>query len=182
MRARNDLTPASQPVSYFVVHTRPNAEQRAYRRLRAQQYSLYFPRIKVQRCHGGKVDWSHRPFLPRYMFVEDDGRGVSDIKRTDGVSDVVRAGFVPVRVRSDVVERIRLRERDGFVQLDGPLARAFRPGELLRVTDGALLGRDVLFSRMSGATRAIVFLNAVIGRVESSVHVAALEKVRVAAA
>ncbi len=164
------------------MHTQPNGEQRAYRRLRDQHYDLYFPRIKVQRAHAGKTDWAHRPFLPRYMFVADDGRGVSDIKRTDGVNDVVRAGLEPVRVKSDVIHRIKLRERDGFVELDPVLAKNFRPGELLRVTDGPLANRDVIFAQMSGATRAIVFLNAVIGRVESRVHVAALERVRVEAA
>lgn len=178
MRARKSLT--AQP-SYFVVHTQPNAETSVYRRLRNASYDLYFPRVKVQRAHAGKVDWAHRPFLPRYMFAVDDGRGVSGLKRTDGVSDVVRAGLNPVRVKSDVVDRIRSRERDGFVVLDPVLAKNFRPGELLRVTDGRLAGRDVLFSQMSGATRAIVFLDAIIGRCESEVHVAALERVRATA-
>ena len=175
------MTPRLNP-SHFVVHTQPNAERSVFDRLRRQDYELYFPRVKVQRRHSNRLDWVYRPFLPRYMFVRDDQRGVSDIKRTDGVSDVVRAGLEPVRVRQTELDKIKLREVDGFVQLDPVLARAFRPGQLLRVTGGQHVDRDVLFGQMRGETRALVFLNALIGRVSAEVSIRDLEVVSVGTA
>ena len=153
------------------MHTQPNSERAVYDRLRQLEYTPYLPRIKVQRCHAGRIDWVYRPFLPRYLFVQDDGRGVSAIKRTSGVSDVVRAGLEPVRVGEAVLEQIRQREVNGVVQLEDKSELMFRPGQKLLVTAGLLMGRDVLFSRMRGTTRALVFLQAVIGRIESELPI-----------
>ena len=175
-RARNSQRSSFRPPSYFVAHVAPNAEQRVCIRLRQQSFTFYYPRIKVRRSHGGKVDWAFRPFLPRYLFVEDAMRGVSEIKRTHEVSGVVCAGLEPVRVKQDVVERIRAREVDGFVQLDPLIPRErFQHGQLVRVTEGQFRGQDAIFYEMRGATRAMVFLRAVMGRVSTEVPVFALE-------
>lgn len=161
--------------SHFVIRTQPNAEQRVVERLRRDSYEPYYPRVKLRVSHARRADWAFRPFLPRYLFVRDDQRGVSGIKRMDGVSDVVRMGFDPVRVRQDVIDKIKAREIEGFVQLDGLLPKKFRPGQLVRVVEGQYQGRDAIFQEMSGTTRAVIFLAAVIGRVSTEIPVFALE-------
>ncbi len=171
--------------SYFVVHTQPNCETRAFNHLRLQSYDVYFPKISVRRVHARRVEFVPRPFLPRYMFVADDGRGVSAIKRSYGVNDVVRAGQEPVRIRGSEVQRIQLREdAAGMIVLDDAVARPFREGEMLRIkADSAELasGYNAIFRRMRGETRALIFLCTAIGTVKTEVDVGSLEKVNVAA-
>lgn len=169
---------------HFVVYTDQGAElcaQRGLRDLRGRD-AVYYPQVKVLRSHARRADWVYRPFLPRYMFLRDDGMGVSDLKRCNGVTDVVRAGLEPVRVRDAVLGELRDREDElGFIVLDGdmlvPAAHRFTPEQLVRVRAGEHLGRHGVFKRMSGRDRAVVFFSAAIGRVTASVLVGHLERV-----
>jgi transcription antitermination factor NusG len=117
------------------------------------------------------------------MFVADDGRGVSFIKRSYGVNDVVRQGLEPARVAQRVVNRILAREDDdGFVQLDdiltdNALRRGFRCGDAVRVNEvqfGTPI--DAIFRRMRGETRALVFLCMLGRQIASEVPVRLLER------
>lgn len=147
--------------SYFAIHTSPNREASVARRLQDKSYVVYFPRVLTQVHHARRLHDVPRPLFPRYMFVGVDGRGVSDIKRTDGVNDVVRSGNGPAFIRPNVIAQIKAREgTDGFVRLDNAtvLTSPFRPGQLLRLhQDGPFDGIDVVFHKMKGETRALVF-------------------------
>ena len=164
--------------SHFVVHTQPNCEKRAFDRLKSQDFAVYCPMTLHERRHARRRDFVPRPFFQRYMFVQDDGRGVSLIKRSHGVSDVVRIGLEPARVAQVVVDGIKAREDDeGFIMLrDGQVPNAFRYGELLRVKDGVFEGYNVLFQQMRGDTRALVFLALMTSRASVEVSVASLER------
>ncbi len=164
--------------SHFVVHTQPNCEKRAFDRLKSQDFAVYCPMTLHERRHARRVEFVPRPFFQRYMFVQDDARGVSLIKRTYGVSDVVRAGLEPLRVSQDIVDGVKAREdSEGFIMLrKDQVPGAFRQGELLRVTDGAYEGYNVLFQQMRGDTRALVFLTLMQQQFKATVPVASLER------
>lgn len=166
--------------TYFVAHTQPNCERRAINHLRSLSFSVYCPMTLVERFHARKREYVPRPFLPRYLFVQDDGRGVSQIKRANGMHDVVRAGLEPVRAQQVVIDRLQQRELNGYIDLrETPLPSSFRKGELVRVTDGPFEGYNALFQRMRGETRALVFLTLLIrggGQIEAEVKVSDLER------
>lgn len=166
-------------MTYFAIHTMPNCEDRAARHLRAQQCEVYYPRIVTTIRHARRLTEVMRPFLPRYMFVRDDGRGVSFIKRSIGVSDVVRAGLEPIRVRPGVIAQMQARaDERGFIRLDErETPEAFRPGALLRFTDDSQFsGFNAIFRRMKGETRALIFLCLAIRQIPMEVPVEHLER------
>lgn len=146
--------------SFFVVHTQPNCEQRAERDLRSQSCDVYFPQILKRVIHARQVRFHPRPLFPRYLFVADDGRGVSFIKRSYGVQDIVRNGLEPARAPQSVINAIMRREDgDGFVQLDDEQRpEHLRNGERVRVNSGAFMDMHGVFLQMRGETRALIFL------------------------
>lgn len=154
---------------YFVVQTKPWSERYALdflsnaRPYSEARFSVYYPRIRVECRHAGRVDVVERPFLSRTMFVLDDGRGTDQLRSAPGVSSLMHVGGTVARVTQRVVDGIRARERDGYVQLehDEPVVSEFRKNELVRVRR-VVSGRDrhfdAVFHHKTGRDRAVVFM------------------------
>lgn len=154
---------------YFVVQTKPWSEAYALEFLtNARPYSdarfqVYYPRIQVEIRHAGRVERAARPFLSRTMFVLDDGRGTDQLRCAPGVASLIRVGGDVARVTQRVIDGIRSREHDGYVQLDSGEATVpeFRKNELVQVRR-TVAGRDrhfeAVFHHKTGKDRAVVFM------------------------
>ena len=172
------------PAFAFVVHTKPNAENYAVDFLVRFGHQVYFPRVLEHLSRTGRVVDLIRPFLPRYLFVWDQGQDVSGIKNAPGVSNFVRQGVAFARVGIEVLSQIQAREgADGLVRLDGPALPSggpYRSGEPLKYRLRGPLGYEdavhALFDCENGEQRAFVFLNLFSGQVRSEVNVRDLER------
>lgn len=178
-----------QRYDWFVVNTKPGAEfyardfltnQRGSRYMSGEPCTVYLPRIMS--------GWQARPFIPRYLFVADDGRGTSHIRNAPGVTALMRGGVSTmndawerisehdtgvVRVGQGVIDEMKKREDDeGFMVLDED-AMAVRLGrekrkvwekdEVFEIRDEAGMAIMAgLFKRMNGTERALVFISRVV--------------------
>ncbi len=154
------MTESSGP-AWYVVHTQPNAELRAAEHLQRQGFVTYVPTYLKKRRHARRVDHVRAPFFPRYLFVEIDvaSQRWRSINSTVGVSRLVTHGLLPTPVMPGVVEAIRAREDEqGMISL-APAAAKFRPGEAVRVTEGAFEACSGLFEALTDKDRVAILLD-----------------------
>jgi transcriptional antiterminator RfaH len=163
-------------ISWYAVHTRPQAEAKALENLLRQGYAAYLPRYRTEICHARRRQTVLRPVFPRYLFAGVDRALLRwrPILSTVGVSDVVRAGDEPMPVAGEIIQALREQERAGVFE---HLARrrSLRIGELVRISAGAfedLIGRLV---ELREQDRVVVLLD-VLGRtVRTQLEIAAVE-------
>ena len=144
---------------WCVVQTRVNGERLAGHNLENQGFEIYIPRIKKQRRHARRIDTVLAPMFPRYLFVSLGPRTPRwrSINGTIGVSHMICHGDNPAIVPQGVVEEIMSREND-----DGsvvPTQAKFRPGERLRMLEGAFVDQVGLFEEMADDKRVIMLLD-----------------------
>ncbi len=163
-------------ISWYAVHTQPQAETRALENLVRQGYSTYLPRCRVWVSHARRRQAMLRPLFPRYLFAGIDRATMRwrPILSTCGVSDLVRAGDRPAPVPGDIIMALREREAAGaFDRLDPQ--RGLRLGELVRVTAGAfedMVGRLV---ELRDQDRVVVLLDLLGRAVRAQLGASAVE-------
>jgi transcriptional antiterminator RfaH len=145
---------------WFVAHTQPHAEAKATANLHRQGFEIYFPRYLKRRRHARKIETVAAPLFPRYVFVSVDTsvQRWRSIYSTVGVARLVCNGEEPAAVPDAVVEALKSREDSGgFIKLD--YRPQFRPGEKIRVLEGAFSSCLGLFEGMAERERVAILLD-----------------------
>jgi transcription elongation factor/antiterminator RfaH len=146
---------------WYVVQTKPREEERADYNLQAWKVETFAPKIKTRRLN----EFSHRStsisksLFPGYIFARfDASTSLHDINATRGVQRVVRFGDALVPVDDQVIDMIRSRTRDGFVQVGEKIL----PGTKFTICDGPLNGLSgVLERKMKDNERVMLLLQCV---------------------
>jgi transcriptional antiterminator RfaH len=133
---------------WWVVQTEANFEHVARLLLMRLGLTTYSPRIKIR----GRI----AQLFPSYIFVCVADRWYP-ILWTNHVVRLLMAGDQPATVKGEIVTHIRKREVGGFVKLPLP-NRRLKPGQKVRVTNGAFQGQIGLYEGMSGRDREKVLL------------------------
>lgn len=144
---------------WYVVQTKPCAENKALVNLERQGFKTYFPRYLKRRRHARRVDVVPAPMFPRYLFVMIDRatQGWHSIESTFGVVRLVRNGLEPAAVPVGIVEQLQTNaDARGFMPID--LRPRFAPGDRVRVLDGAFASCVGLFDRPNDSERVAVLL------------------------
>jgi transcriptional antiterminator RfaH len=145
---------------WFVAHTQPHAETKATSHLNRQGFLTYFPRYLKRRRHARRIETVAAPLFPRYVFVAVDMsvQRWRSIYSTVGVTRLVCNGDEPAAVPNGVIEALQHREDvNGLIKLD---RRApFRPGDKIRVLDGAFSSCLGLFEGMAERERIAILLD-----------------------
>jgi transcriptional antiterminator RfaH len=96
------------------------------------------------------------PLFPRYLFIRLDSvhDNWAPIRSTRGVNQIVRFNDRPVPVRDEVIESIRARLTEHLD--DEPY---LKPGQRVRITEGAFSQLEALILATDGAERVILLLN-----------------------
>jgi transcriptional antiterminator RfaH len=145
---------------WFVAHTQPHAEAKATAHLTHQGFAIYFPRYLKRRRHARRIETVAAPLFPRYLFVAVDttAQRWRSIYSTVGVARLVCNGDEPTAVPEGIVEALKSREdAGGFIKLD--YRPQFRPGEKVRVLDGAFSSCLGLFEGMAERERVAILLD-----------------------
>jgi transcriptional antiterminator RfaH len=145
---------------WFVAHTQPNAEAKAAVHLNRQGFHVYLPRYLKRRRHARRIETVAAPLFPRYVFVAVDlaAQRWRSIYSTIGVARLVCNGDDPAAVADAVVSALKSREdARGFITLDS--RPGFRPGERVRVLDGAFSSCLGLFEGMADRERIAILLD-----------------------
>jgi len=146
--------------SWYVVQTHPHVEVKAAAHLERQGYSVYLPRYLKRRRHARRIEIAPAPLFPTYLFVMIDTpkQRWRPIKSTIGVSRLVCHGDEPAVLPAAVIDDLRSRHNDaGLIQLD--LRPTFRPGDNIRVTEGAFRDCFGLYQGMTDRQRVAILLD-----------------------
>jgi transcriptional antiterminator RfaH len=160
----------SQPL-WYVVQTQPHAERKAAWHLARQGFKTYLPRYLKRRRHARRTENIGAALFPRYLFVSIDlsSQRWRSILSTVGVVRLVCYGDHPAAVPHGIVEALKAREdADGYVRLDQ--RPRFRPGDGVRVEEGAFAANLAVVENVSDHDRVTILLDLLGRKVRVSVE------------
>jgi transcriptional antiterminator RfaH len=132
---------------WYVVHTNPKQEDRAYSNLKCWGVETLHPKMKARRVNEftGAPTYVTKPLFPRYIFAKFNARKqLAKISFTRGVHHVVSFGGQPTPVEEDVIKIISARiDENGFVKLGDDL----KPGDKVVIKAGPLRDFQGVFER-----------------------------------
>ena len=136
-------------MSWHVVVTKPGREQQAFNGLLEQRFDAYLPVYCKMVRHANRTVIKHKPLFPNYIFValEPDQRWYP-IGFTAGVWRVLAyEDGRPIPLPEGLIEDMKKRQAiaGGVFQLPNVKARAYTPGQKVRVIDGNWTGYEGLY-------------------------------------
>jgi transcriptional antiterminator RfaH len=161
--------------AWYVVHTRPNAEEIAARHLDRQGFPVFVPRFSKRRRHARKVEMVIRPLFPRYLFVALDLAvdRWNSVRSTVGVSTLICHGDRPIMVPRGVVEDLLQRDVNGVI----PLARPrLHVGDRVQLLEGPFANLVGTFESMTDGERVAVLLDLLGRSVRVMLHLDSLQR------
>jgi transcriptional antiterminator RfaH len=138
--------------NWFVINIKPRRESGVERLFSEAGFTIYCPKVA-----GGK---SIRPFFPGYAFlVFDHPAQFRTVKYTRGVKRIVGNQEGPIPVPEGIVDGIRRREKDGFIELE-KYGEAPGIGDEIEVVEGPLKGlRGIFKKELDDNERVLILLN-----------------------
>lgn len=159
-------------LQWFLVLTKPAAENLAKLNLERQGFRVYYPRLlRPSLCRGR---WKDRivSLFPRYLFVQLDVscQSLAPVRSTVGVASIVCFGSRTAVVPDAIIEALMCRAdpQSGLHELQHPV---FEAGAAVRVIAGAFAGLEGIFEREEGHGRVIILFQ-LLGR-EARVNLSA---------
>jgi transcriptional antiterminator RfaH len=160
---------------WYALYTKSREEVWARTNLEERGLEVYLPRYLKRRRHARKVDMVKTPLFPRYIFVRADvtvGERPA-MAYAPGVEYVLSFGSSLATVDDRLIEEIRRREDENGLVTMG-MNPAFKPGQKVRVAEGAFSDHVGLFETASDDQRVFVLLNLMGGSVRVRLPVDAL--------
>lgn len=153
----NSLAPATCQQRWYLIHCKPRQDERALENLERQGFRCYRPVIRAERRRDGRKHLASESLFPRYLFIRLDR--VNDnwylIRSTRGVNRIVRFNNeYPQPVQDEIIEGIRAR-----LAGQAEAEPYFRPGERVRIVDGAFSQFEAIFLADDGNERVVLLFN-----------------------
>lgn len=149
------MPPAPDQLRWYLVHCKPQQNERALENLERQGFHCYCPARTVEKLRYGRRQAFTEPLFPGYLFIRLDR--VNDnwqpIRSTRGVNGIVRFNQEPLPVQEEIIGRIRTRLENAAVQKP-----YLKPGESVRITEGAFSGLEAIFVANDGNERVVLLL------------------------
>jgi transcriptional antiterminator RfaH len=148
--------------SWYVIHTNPKQEDRAFNNLKAWNVETFSPKLCERRYHkfAGPPTYTVKPLFPRYIFARFVAHNMlHKVSFTRGVHGVVNFGDGPIPVDDEIIEIIRLQaDADGFTRIGEEL----RLGDRVIIKDGPLKNFTGIFEReVKHTDRVMLLLNTI---------------------
>jgi transcriptional antiterminator RfaH len=163
---------------WYVVHTQPQAEERACWHLTNQGFDCFLPRVVEIKRHARRVQRVLAPLFPRYLFArfDPDATRWRAINGTRGVVNLLTDGTRPLAVPVGVVESLLVNsDLHGAV----PLAAigVFSKGHNVRIKSGSFAGQTGLITEIlpEGRDRVCILLTLLGAEIELQVPPYAIE-------
>jgi transcriptional antiterminator RfaH len=145
------------------ARTHPNSEKIAINNLLRQDFSYYQPLIQEKKLIKGKIKLVEVPLFPCYLFIKVVDKWRS-LQSTHGI-----ASIVPGSVQEYVIDSLKSREQNGYIQL--PKAKMFEVGDRVTINKpGSFYGQEALVERMSTKERQRVLLALLSGGIKVLVN------------
>lgn len=146
-------------MTWFVVVSKPRAEEQAAQQLRQQGYTVYLPQLHQRKRRKNRWQWVVEPLFPRYLFVDVilGEQPLHPIRSTIGAVDLVRSGAEPIPVPDHVIEYLRSREKpDTGTHEDDRWQQ--KPGDVVEIVQGPFAGLTGVFQMPQGTDRALLLV------------------------
>jgi transcription antitermination factor NusG len=138
--------------NWFVLNTKPKKEFHVEKIFVEAGFRIYNPKYKQ--------DERIKPFFPGYEFLYFDfPEEYRLVKYTRGVKKIVGTQEGPTPIPEEVLDALKAREVDGFIEL---LKYGEEPelGDEIEVVEGPLKGLRGIFKReLSDADRVLILMN-----------------------
>lgn len=145
--------------SWYLIYSKPRAEELAAVNLERQGYHCYLPRFETTKRTRGKLTRQIDPMFPRYLFISLDTSSDdwSPIRSTLGVARMVSFGAMPTPVSDQLVQT--LMERENEAGLLTPPRRDFKEGDRVRIFEGPFKDYEAIFLASNSNERVLVLLD-----------------------
>jgi transcriptional antiterminator RfaH len=143
-----------QQTDWYVVHTKPRQEVRAFDNLQNQHYECYLPMSRVQKVRAKGVEVVQEPLFSRYLFIRLDAKNQnwSPIRSTVGVASLVRFGAQPAKVPSALIDYLRQAPQPEVRQL-------YEAGDAIDIHSGPFAGLSGIYQTPNGQDRALILID-----------------------
>lgn len=143
---------------WYALRSKPRKEDVLWRQIKAQDYEIFYPRIRVQPVNprSKKV----RPYFPGYMFIRVDLEevGKSTFNWMPHAIGLVSFGGEPAWVPENLVHAIRKRV-DEINEAGGEIFDGLQEGDEIRIKEGPFAGYEAIFdARIPGSERVRVLI------------------------
>jgi transcription antitermination factor NusG len=143
---------------WYALRSKPRKEEVLWRQLHAQEFEVFFPRLKVQPVNPRSRKL--RPYFPGYMFVhvDIDMVGLSTFQWMPHAIGLVNFDGEPASVPENFIFEIRKRVEE-IAAAGGELFDGLKQGDIVRISSGPFAGYEALFDiRLPGSERVRVLL------------------------
>jgi transcriptional antiterminator RfaH len=147
---------------WAVVRFEPGRDRLGLASLERGGFAPYYPRIREHRVRHGRKIMATPPLFTGYGFLIIQTQWYP-ARWAPGVLTLIMDGTGPAKVPDAVIAEIKGRERNGLIDLP-QAASLVVPGDAVRITAGAFVGRTGLVAGMKPRDRVEVLL-ALLGRV-----------------
>lgn len=141
---------------WYVVRTKPHQERAVESNLTQIGMEILCPRIREHKIVRRKMQFVIAPLFPGYLFARFCLSQSRMVMYASGVRNLVSFGTIPATVSSEIIDGIRGRLQDGFVDLKTP---SFSRGDAVYIQEGPLRGLEAVFEKeMVGPQRAMLLM------------------------
>jgi len=161
---------------WYLIHTKPRQEKIALENLERQGYRSYLPLYRKEKLRQRVLIVSNEPLFPRYLFINlgdsETDQSWRPIRSTKGVSRMVTFGNEPAKVDDALIDLLKHQEEN----LQNHLEPLFKPGELVKITEGPFAGIEGIYQMADGEQRAMVLIELLSKQVSMRIEPASLRK------
>jgi transcriptional antiterminator RfaH len=157
---------------WYLVQSKPRQAERAEANLVHQGYSVFHPRLMVERIRRGRRVTVEESLFANYLFIRLR-RWVDNwypLRSTRGVSRLVGFGQGPLPVEDRLIEEIQRR------LAVAPTESALSPGQQVRIVEGPFRGLDAIFKAHQGERRAQLLIELLRRQVTVSLPIADIRR------
>lgn len=142
--------------------TRPRQEDRAWKHLLNQSFTVFYPRVLSYKLKSGKQEKVISPLFPRYLFIQldEDINKWSTIRSTRGVINLVKFTDYPAVVPDSIIQSLFLIADDSGIldqTIDNP--SLFLPGDRVEITQTSFKGLQAIIKEQDGDQRVTLLIN-----------------------
>ena len=164
-------------MSWFVIHTKPNEEKKAFENLINQKFTCYMPMYLREIIIKNKIKIIPSPLFSRYLFIEVNDKSIQKniglIRSTLGVHQLLKIGENPTKIDTEIIMELKRAEKDRSKKIK----KHFKQGEIVQIQSGPFKGIKAIFECEDANERAILFFELMQKPTQISVNKVNIKKI-----
>jgi len=145
-------------LQWYALRSKPRKEEVLWRQLRAQEFEVFFPRIRVHPVNPRSRKLL--PYFPGYMFVNVNLEevGLSTFQWMPHAIGLVSFDGEPSPVPENLIYAINKRVEE-IAAAGGEFFDGIKPGDTVKINTGPFAGYEAIFdARLPGSERVRVLI------------------------